>query len=215
MIAQNSFRFIAIPFLIGITIMLIPTSGWGMYIKYIFSLLFFIFSLYMIWFFRDPKREIVINDRHILAAADGIIIYVREDNNILEIATRMSPFNVHLNRSPIAGVIRSIKHSPGSHRSVYFAGAEEKNERNLVEIENDTIKCEVLQLTGAFARRIEVWNKVNDSVEQGAKFGMIRFGSQTNIRIRLEDDKNSFYPIVKIGDKVRAGLTVVAELREK
>lgn len=183
------------------------------YIRLLVFLFFFGSTLYMYWFFRDPKRIINGNPLHVLAAADGTILYMYSESDILEIAIRMSPFNVHLNRIPISATLQSIDHRPGEHKSVYFAGAEEKNERNLLLFENEDMICEILQLTGAFARRLEVWSNIGDSLQQGEKFGMIRFGSQTNVRIKMKAKEKSLLPSVNVGDKVEAGVTVIAEIR--
>lgn len=180
----------------------------------VLTIIFFGFAIFLIWFFRDPKRQIVLNEGNILAAADGTIIHVEQLDNEIKIAVRMSPFNVHINRSPISGTIKSIEHTPGKHRNVYFGDIESKNERNLTVIKNEFVNCEVLQLTGSFARRIEVWKKLGSVIEQGEKFGIIRFGSQTNVRIMLLSEKKHLLTSVRKGDKVKAGLSVIAEIRD-
>jgi phosphatidylserine decarboxylase len=169
-------------------------------------------GLFLAWFFRDPHRDIILNEDTILAAADGTIIYVEQDAEHIKIATRMSPFNVHLNRAPISGTVTNIQHSPGKHKSVYFAGAEEKNERNLIEMENKSMYCRILQLTGAFANRIECWVELKQNTVQGQKIGIIRFGSQTNVEIRLKSSNNVLKVAVQEGDRVKAGLTVLAKI---
>lgn len=171
-------------------------------------------GLFFAWFFRDPKRVIAMDSSSILAAADGTIILVEELDNEIKIAIRMSPFNVHINRTPVSGKITAIDHTPGKHQNVYFGNIENKNERNLTVIENEMLHCEVLQLTGSFARRIEVWINVDDEITQGEKFGIIRFGSQTNIRIRLIDEKSHLIVLVKKGDTVKAGISIIAEIKE-
>lgn len=205
MIAHNSIRFILPPFLIGL-ILLIYVNILG------FAILGF--TVYLIWFFRDPNRVIISNDSLVYAAADGKVIYLNQKENKIQIGIRMSPFNVHLNRSPINGKVVSIAHTPGAHSNVYFGEIENKNERNLITIEGQKIHCNILQITGAFARRIECWIDQDDIIKQGQKIGIIRFGSQTNMYIDADITGKSIKPLVNRGDKVYAGLTAVAQIQE-
>lgn len=170
------------------------------------------FTLYMIWFFRDPHREILRDDSVIYAAADGKIIYLENSHDGIKFAIRMSPFNVHINRAPITGEVTNIFFKPGKHKSVYFADVEKKNEKNLIIIENEIIKCEILQITGIFARRIECWVNKGEKVQQGEKIGMIRFGSQTNVLIKLKQASKTINAKVSKGDKVKAGLSIIMEI---
>jgi len=201
-IAHGSFQIISI-FLLPLLI--IGFYPWGT----ILALISGSFSFYLIWFFRDPERTVFLDENKILAAADGTVIYSQVSENLYKVAIRMSPFDVHINRSPITGRFISETRRPGKHTSVYFSGAEEKNESNLIVISNDTLEVEVLQLTGAFARRIETWIHPGNQLAQGEKIGMIRFGSQTNIQVK------TIKPIritVKVGDKVKAGLSTIMEV---
>ncbi|MFV2015658.1 MAG: phosphatidylserine decarboxylase, partial [Candidatus Heimdallarchaeota archaeon] len=198
-------RFILPPLLIGL-IMLIFDKTIGFIIIG--------FTLYIIWFFRDPNRQITHDPSLIYAAADGKVIVVKQDKNGIKIGIRMSPFNVHINRSPIKGKINSIEHIPGPHHNVYFGDVENKNERNLIKIQGQDVMCQILQITGAVARRIECWVNESDSVHQGQKIGMIRLGSQTNMYIESELTDKSIKPLVNMGDKVFAGITAIAKIEE-
>jgi len=204
MLARGSLRFVVPPLIAGILFLFA--------FSYISPLLFGI-GLYMAWFFRDPHREIQYDSSILYAAADGTVKEVLSDTT-LKIAIRMSPFDVHLNRAPISGEISSIQYKPGTHHSVYFAGAEEKNEQNLISLECDGLAVDILQVTGAFARRIESWVDVGQQVQQGDKIGMIRFGSQTNVLIKpKESEEITVVPAVTVGQSVRAGITPIAEVR--
>ena len=204
MIAKGSLKFI-LPFpIIGFSLFfLIPIVGW----------IIIAIGAYMLWFFRDPYRIVGTDDNLILAVADGKITLVEKNENSIKIAIRMSPFDVHINRSPFSGIITEIKYHPGTHKSVYFAGADKKNESNLIKIENDHFVASVLQITGAFARRIECWVKSGEKVQMGKRIGMIRFGSQTNILIENKQvNKIKIEPIVKEGESVRAGVSSLAKI---
>jgi len=159
----------------------------------------------MIWFFRDPHRIIPTVENVLLSPADGKIIFIEEKLNVIKIAIRMSPFNVHINRSPINGMITSITKTPGKHVSVYFKDVEKMNERNLLVIENDDLSIELLQLTGAFARRIECWVNINQRINQGDKIGIIRFGSQVNLIIHLKNAEKKLNTMINLGESVKAG----------
>ncbi len=207
MIAKGSWKYI-FPFFSPI--LLIPLfRPWGIYISIISSF----FGIYLIWFFRDPKRKIEKNGVLIYSAADGTVIKAeieqREGNFHLNVAVRMSPFDVHLIRAPYDMEIEEIMHTPGKHKSVYFAGAEQKNERKLIQAKSEIMDIEILLLTGAFARRIDTWVKIGERIGQGEKIGIIRFGSQTNLRITT---KRGLTLMVKEGDKVNAGITALAKV---
>ena len=154
----------------------------------------------------------MINPSAIYAPADGTALYIDKTDEFLKIAIRMSPFNVHLNRTPITGKIVKIQHQPGKHKNVYFARVEEVNERNLIVMENSDLVCELLQITGSFARRIECWVELDEKIDQGSQIGIIRFGSQTNLLINMKNELD-IEPQCSVGDKVQAGLTVLASIK--
>ncbi len=165
-------------------------------------------AIYFMWFFRDPTRIIDNNENIVFSPADGKIIFIENENDEIKISIRMSPFNVHLNRSPIDGIVKNIEYKPGKHSNVYFGDAEQKNEQNLIVIENKNYISKILQITGFFARRLECWVEFNQHVEQGEKIGIIRFGSQTNLLFSPKEGSNiSFNINCEIGDDVYAGIT--------
>ncbi|RMG31610.1 MAG: phosphatidylserine decarboxylase family protein [Methanobacteriota archaeon] len=172
------------------------------------------FGIFQIWFFRDPNREILVDANTIYAPADGSVINSEiieaENGSELRISVRMSPFDVHIIRAPMEFEVNEILHKRGAHRSVYFSGAEQKNERKLVTGSSASKEAiELLLITGAFARRIDLWITYGDHIHQGKKMGIIRFGSQTNFRLKT---KRSLTLLVTKGDKVRAGLTPIARI---
>ncbi len=201
-LARGSMKYILIFFLPFPLIFFYPFGT-------MFAVLSTGFGIYTVWFFRDPHRKIQVDDNVVYAAADGTVIYTEISENAYKVAIRMSPFDVHINRAPVSGTVTSTVRSPGAHRSVYFSGAEKKNERNLIKMESKGMEVEILQLTGAFARRIEVWIDEGQEVVQGEQIGMIRFGSQTNVLVK------TIKPLrltVSQGDKVKAGLTQIMEV---
>ena len=173
------------------------------------------FALLVFWFFRDPERFRPNDERKILSPADGKvvgIVEIREDRLLKDRAIRvsifLSVFNVHVNRIPLSGWIRNIVYQPGQFRMAQVEEASIHNEQNAILLESSSgTKIVIVQIAWFIARRIISWIKPGDYVHQGARFGMIRFGSRTDIYMppstRLK---------VKIGDYVKGGLSVIGEL---
>ena len=170
--------------------------------------------VFLIWSFRNPSREIVQNTEIILAPADGRIVEVEEKEQGIYCVIRMSPFDVHMTRSPIKGRIGKVTFTKGSHWPAYFPKYVKKNQRNRIEIinEEDNIIAIVTQVSGIFARRTIEYVKEGDIVEQGDVIGTIRFGSITSLKIT--GDKK--YKLQKtLSEITRAGLTIIAKTNEQ
>lgn len=171
--------------------------------------------LFVIYFFRDPVREIGLNDKTILSPADGTIMEIRKidhedyiDGSALKVIIFLSLFNVHVNRSPISGKVAFVKYRPGKYIPAFKSHASDLNEMNSIGIENNKIKLIVNQITGFIARRIICWSKVGDNLTQGEKFGLIKFGSCTEIIIPSNAEIK-----VKQGDTVKGGITVIGVVK--
>lgn len=171
--------------------------------------------LFVIYFFRDPVRKIVFNDKMILSPADGTVMEIRKidhedyiDGSALKVIIFLSLFNVHVNRSPISGKVAFVKYRPGKYIPAFKSHASDLNEMNSIGIENDKIKLIVNQITGFIARRIICWSKVGDNLTQGEKFGLIKFGSCTEIIIPSNAEIK-----VKQGDSVKGGITVIGVVK--
>ena len=204
-IAQGSAKFVLVPFFISLVAFFLEA--------FILNILFLIIAIYFLWFFRDPVRAIDKNEDIIYAPADGTVVFIANENEEIKISIRMSPFNVHLNRSPTDGVVKHIEYKPGKHSNVYFGDAEQKNEQNLIVIENENYISKILQITGFFARRLECWVEHDQQVSQGDKIGIIRFGSQTNLLFSSKDGSKINLNIeCELGDKVYAGITPLASI---
>ena len=182
-------------------------SGW-------LSLLFLVLILYTLFFFRDPDRNIPADGNAVLAAADGMVhdISEVEETEVLKIKMRrvgifLSIFDVHTNRSPIDGRIIYRQHHEGLCLDARSADCSEKNEAMTWAFENPRATLVVRQLTGAIARRIVAWADVGDQVARGERFGMIRFGSRTEVYLPLAANV-----LVKVGDHVAGGSTIIARL---
>ncbi len=162
-------------------------------------------------FFRDPRRESPINVG-VLSPADGVVSLidsVYEDKFLNEEAVRirifLSVFNVHVTRSPLAGIVKYQKFFKGKFLNALRKDAAQHNQSNWIGIENRSRKLIVRQITGAIARRIYSDVSISQVVGRGEKIGMICYGSTAEVFI----PKRLFRPTTKVGDKVKAGLTVI------
>jgi len=201
-----------------------------MLLEIIIAVLALLIASFLLNFYRDPKRIIPIGN-NIVSPADGRVIGII-DTSIDEIEVSkgmvgkiramtkdiskecyvisifMSPLDVHINRAPIEGTIKLIQHTKGKFFKAYDLKKSFENEKNEIIIENKNIKVKVIQIAGFLARRILCYAKVNDKVDKGQKIGMIAFGSQATVII-----PNSVKLKIKINDKVKAGESVIAEMR--
>ena len=176
----------------------------------IFSLLIFVFIL---WFFRNPKRNIIKNPELILSPADGKVISIKEVDELeffkdkkLQISIFLSPLDIHVNRYPVSGEVLYSKYHKGNYLVAWHPKSSEKNERTTIVIKNKKFG-EVMyrQIAGAVARRIVNYAKVNSNVEQGDDSGFIKFGSRVDLFLSKDSNLK-----IKVGDKVKGGLTIIA-----
>ncbi|MHA1668633.1 MAG: phosphatidylserine decarboxylase [Candidatus Heimdallarchaeaceae archaeon] len=168
---------------------------------------------FLIWTFRDPKREIETNPAHVLAPADGRVTEVIENKDRIYVLIRMSPFDVHMTRSPIDGEITEIRFKKGSHWPAYFPKYAKRNQRNRIEIvtTDKRTKVVVTQVSGIFARRTIAYCNKGEKVKQGEVIGTIRFGSLTSLEIISSENYKLVQPFPEI---VRAGKTILAKKDE-
>jgi phosphatidylserine decarboxylase len=178
------------------------------------SLIFLSLFLFTIAFFRDPSRPTPSDPNLIVAPADGRIrdIVELDEKEVLKTKTRrvgifLSIFDVHTNRAPIDGRIIYRRHHEGLCLDARDPDCPEKNEAMTWAFENPRGAIVVRQLTGAIARRIVAWANVGDELKKGERFGMIRFGSRTELYLPLDAEV-----LVKTGDHVSGGSTVIARL---
>jgi phosphatidylserine decarboxylase len=169
---------------------------------------------FSVWFFRDPERTAPSDPRAVVSPADGRVIDVSamdEDRFLHAPTTRisifMSPLDVHVNRSPIAGRIARLEHTPGKFRAAFEDKASLDNERNAMVLEQGSRRLLVVQIAGAVARRIICRRAVGDVLERGERYGVIMFGSRVDVYL-----PSDVRPVVKRGDRVTAGETPLAEL---
>lgn len=166
-------------------------------------------------FFRNPKLLVTKDDRHVLSPADGKVVVIEEveepeyfKDRRIQVSVFMSPFNVHVNRNPIAGVVKYFKYHPGLYLVAFHPKSSLENERTTVVIEKKPGMAVLFrQIAGAMARRIVCYVKEGQPVEQGAEMGFIKFGSRVDIFLPLDAQVK-----VKLNEVVKGGRTVIAEL---
>ena len=165
---------------------------------------------FCLWFFRDPERAIPQAAAAIVSPADGKVTDVStvEVGGVpcKRISIFLSVFNVHVNRSPIAGVIKSAEYRKGKFGNALSAISAEQNEQNIVAVEGEGQTVVFKQIAGLLARRIVFTKKPGDHVARGERVGMIKFGSRTDIVMHPEAAI-----MVKVGDKVKGGASILAE----
>lgn len=178
----------------------IAVGFWVVSIPFIVLLGFFIF------FFRDPERKVPGEKNIIVSPADGKVLDVSEKDGKNFVYIFLSPLNVHVNRMPITGKIKNVDYTEGKFRPAFMKKASKKNEENEILIQAGEKKIVMTQIAGFLARRIRCWIKPGDSVLVGKRIGIIKFGSGAKLLLPKE-----IKVVVKKGDKVRAGETVIAK----
>jgi phosphatidylserine decarboxylase len=207
-IAQEGYPFIIFSLIVTA---IIAISG-----IYWLAVLSALISFFIIWFFRNPQRHFLEEERVVISPADGKVIKVEDvemkgaiAGKFKKISIFMNVFNVHVNRIPYQGKIEAINYHEGKFVSANLDKASSDNERNAIRIctDNDS-SIWVVQIAGLIARRIVCWIKIGDMVKKGDRFGLIRFGSRVDVYLP-EDSR----VIAKIGEKVRAGETPLGYLQ--
>ncbi len=172
------------------------------------------FLLFVISFFRLPKREHTFDENAIIAPADGKVVVIEEtvdeeyfNEKRLQISVFMSPANVHVNRNPISGKVLYSKYHQGKYLVAWDPKSSTENERHSVVLSNNKITILVKQIAGAVARRIVNYSKVDEDVKQNNELGFIKFGSRVDLLL-----PTNVKTAVKIGDVVKGGVTVLAHI---
>ena len=172
----------------------------------------FLLALFFLWFFRDPERAIPATSAAVVSPADGKVTDVSWVTTAGEkrvcISIFLSVFDVHVNRSPIAGIVRDVRYQKGKFLNAMNQASAEQNEQNIVRVEGDGQVVVFKQIAGLLARRIVFHPKVGDRLERGQRVGLIKFGSRTDVLL-----SSTAALQVKVGDRVRGGASVLAYLQ--
>jgi phosphatidylserine decarboxylase len=196
MIAADAFRF-----LIPLLILTAASFAMGWIAVGVFLLLL---TSFVAFFFRNPPRTIPTDPSIIVSPADGKVVKIDKVGNVTKVSIFLSLFNVHVNRSPIAGNIEALDYRKGKFKAAYDHAASVENERNTIMVSNGRINLVFIQIAGVVARRIVFWKRIGDRVEKGDLVGLIRFGSRVDILFPAGTEVT-----VAVGDKVRGGSSPV------
>lgn len=212
--AREGLSFITVAALIAIAALAVALTrrSWPLWLL---AIALVVIALWVASFFRDPVRTGERGERLVISPADGkvvMITQVDEPTFMKEPATRisifMNVFNVHVNRYPVSGTVRFVERKPGKFLNAAVESASLENEQASVGIESGSNRLLVRQIAGLIARRIVTDSKDGEQVKQGARMGLIRFGSRVDVFVPA-----SARPLIKVGDVTYAGVTVIAELR--
>ncbi len=198
-----------LPFLIPVALLtvILGIMGWKIWMS-----LGILLSLFIAYFFRNPRREIPNLQNIILSPADGRVIHVGEceedrflKEKVLKVSIFMSVFDVHLNRAPVSGKVLERNYLPGRFLVASLEKSSLLNEQNAVILETeDRLKILLVQIAGFVARRIVCYAKTGDLLRKGEIFGLIRFGSRVDLYLPTE-----VKPIVRVGQHVKGGESVI------
>ena len=161
-------------------------------------------ALGILWFHRDPDRSPPDADEIVVAPADGTVSVVREEGSRLRVGVFMNVTDVHVNRAPIAGEVREVRHRPGANRPAF----DKESDRN-EQVAIDFGEYELLIIAGWFARRIHPSVEAGDTLDRGDRVGHVSFGSRADVVLPTAVDREDL--LVAEGDAVRAGETIIAE----
>jgi phosphatidylserine decarboxylase len=205
--AKEGIPFIAL-FLIPGLVFLVP--GW-----WIPAGLCLILAGFMAFFFRDPRRESPTDDRLVISPADGRVVAAvrvddRVDNSPTQISIFLSPLDVHINRSPIAGEIVDVVYKPGAFHVASRDIASVENEQNVITVRGAKMTIVFRQIAGVLARRVVCWKKKGDRVAMGERVGLMKFSSRMDVILPAEVEV-----LVHKDDRVIGGVSVLGRLRDK
>ena len=212
---KEGYKIISITFIFSISIILLVERFFDAILAIkIIQILTLVFMVLILQFFRNPKRNTILNDNQIIASVDGKVVVIEEveeteffKDKRIQVSIFMSPINVHVTRYAMSGEIKYSKYHPGKYLVAWHPNASTENERTTVVIENNSFgKILYRQIAGALAKRIVNYAKVGDTVLQGTDAGFIKFGSRVDVFLPIGTKIN-----VKLGEKVVGGVKVIAE----
>ena len=215
MFHKEGHKIIFITFLIVIAGVVLADSFIDItWLRTIITVALLILLILILQFFRNPKRNTILNEKQVLSPVDGKVVVIEEvfekeyfNEKRLQVSVFMSPINVHVTRYPIGGNVLFSKYHPGKYLVAWHPKASEENERTTIVVENESYgKVLYRQIAGALAKRIVNYAKPEDKAVQGADAGFIKFGSRVDLFLPLDTN-------IKVGlnQKVRGGETVIAE----
>ena len=193
------------PFVIAPILLALVCLYFGIWIA---AAAFFLLAAFMAFFFRDPQRRMPTEANIVLSAADGRVTRVEDRVEGKFVSVFLSPLDVHINRAPIAGEVVKVERFHGKKKPATADAASEINERNALTIKGEKMTVVCTQIVGILARRIVCWSKTGDRLAVGEKFGLIKFGSRTDLLM-----PPNIEILVKVGDRVKGGETIIGRMK--
>ena len=189
----------------------------GYFVSWWLGIIPFILALFFTYFFRNPNRSIPHDPTILVSPADGKVMEVTEvfedtylHQQCKKVTIFLSVFDVHVNRAPMAGEITFRQYTEGQFLPAYKDSVGYENERHTISIKNDRMEIVVTQIAGLLARRIVSWTDLGDTLEQGTLYGMIKFGSCTELFVPLDVDI-----CVRKGQHVKGGETIIGRVKDE
>jgi phosphatidylserine decarboxylase len=180
--------------------------------RWVWALVPILLACFFLWFFRDPQRPVPAEAGLVVSPADGKITEVARiqtpTGERIRLSIFLSVFDVHVNRSPIAGTVREVRYQKGQHLNALSRHCAEKNEQNIVTVQGDEFDVTFSQIAGILARRIVFRFKVGDFVERGERVGLIKFGSRVDVIL-----PGHAHVRVALGHRVKGGASVLADIQ--
>ena len=200
-IVRDGWPYILVPAILTVTLLLLRWTWTGVALLILTGL--------MVNFFRDPERRVPSDPRAIVSPADGKVVRIVDlpagsPLGARQVSIFLSVFDVHVNRSPIAGTVTEVAYNKGKFLAAWDEKASLDNEQNRVTVVDGERRVVFTQIAGLIARRIVFRKKVGERVERGERVGMIKFGSRTDIFVPADVTID-----VKVGDRVKGGLSVI------
>lgn len=184
-------------------------GGFVMYLtKPVFGLPLFLLAAFCLYFFRDPDREIPSGPVAVSPADGKVVSIVPLSGTETRISIFLNVFDVHVNRTPVAGTVTSVVYQPGQFLVASREEASTVNEQNTITVEGEGTRVVYKQIAGLIARRVVCWKKPGDKVALGERIGLIKFGSRMDVILGLEWDIT-----IRVGERVAAGSSVIARRR--
>lgn len=177
------------------------------------AVVFGLLAAFMAYFFRDPNRAVTTDSSAIVSPADGRVTRVKpiddqDRHSATLVSIFLSPFDVHINRAPIAGKVTNVSYTRGKFLMATDENASLVNEQNAITIEGETITVVCKQIAGILARRIVCWKQAGERVALGERFGLIKFSSRTDVVLPAGVEV-----LVREGTRVKGGMTVIGRIR--
>ena len=199
----------ALPALVAGAVALLLGAWWA----WVLAAVLLALALFMAFFFRDPDRTSPSDETIVISPADGKVMVVNrldpaDAASATQISIFLSPFDVHINRSPIGGTIESVVYKPGEFRVASKDIASEVNEQNVLTIQGPQIRLVTRQIAGILARRVVCWKKPGDHVALGERIGLMKFSSRMDVVVPADVDV-----LCRVGDRVVGGETIIGRKR--